>query len=377
VPSHSRSSDENTEIQHTGNWYDADLQSATEASQGAVQPHRNPSRSSDSSVVRARREDSSKIDADLIRDTPRIDPRLAAALVDAQNFRAMPVFIPDPFKVLSLRDIISPLSKATKPSVSFLNWPELGKGSSIHKIQRGIPPEAPASGDQIINNRSSNMPKAPSSGPRARFHPKDNAIELTTTQLDGLRREHKRINEQAPTLRQAPKCQALASQRAVKTVKCTSSPLRIQPPSERPIAYIPQKNTNPVSRFFKDGKPVGFVLGWGKVNAKYMLTVLRTHGLFPPPPSRQLSGTLFGKSTLTPKLPSLPSQTPQPARRSELWGGESLDVCCSGGVETGISTPELTEDDGSSSDEEVESDHYRDCELGFGKDGLFEAGRMR
>lgn len=375
MPSQSRSNDENTEIQDIGNWSVADPQSASEASQGAVQPHGLlPARSPDSNVIRARREDSSQIDADLIRDTPRIDPRLAAALVDTQNFRAMPVFIPDHSKVLSLGDIISPISKVAKPSVSFLDWLELEKVSSTHEIQQGIRPEAPASGDHIVDNKSFNVPKAPSLGLGTRSHPQDNAIELTATQLDGLRREHERLNGQATNLRQAPKYQALAPQRAVETAEFTPSRLRIRPPSEPPIAYIVQGNTNSGFRFFRDGKPIGFVLGCGKVNARYMLPMVRAPGTFPPPPSRQLAGTLFGKSTLAPELPSLPSQTLQSARRSELWGGESLDVCCSDAVETGLSTPELIEDDGWSFDEEVESDHYMDCELGFGKDCLFEAG---
>jgi len=351
-------SDGNTEFQDAGNRYNASLQSTSEAYQGAIQPQGHlPSRLPDSNGVRARHEDSSQIDVDLIRDTPRIDSRLAAALLDAQNFRAMPVFIPDPSKVLSLEDIISPNDKAIESSVTFLDWVKLEKLSSMHEIPRDIPPGAPASGDHIVDNKSYNVQKAPFSDLGSSFHQQDNAIELTATQIDGLRRKHERINRQAPNLEQASKCQAPAPQRAVETAKCILLPLSIQLPSGPPLACIAKGNTNSASRFLKDGNLVGFVPGCGKVNAKYMLPMVKAPGPFPPPSPRQLAGTLFGKSTLAPKIPPLPSQILQSPSKSELWGGESFEVCCSGAVETGTSTPELTEDDGSSFDEEDEEDY--------------------
>jgi hypothetical protein len=351
-------SDGNTEIQDARNWYNASQQSASEAYQGTIQPHGHlPGRFPDSNGVRARREDSSQIDADLIRDTPRIDSRLAAALLDAQNFRAMPIFIPDPSKVLSLEDIISPNDKAVESSVTFLDWFELEKLSSTHEIPRDIPPGAPASGDHIVDNTSCNVQKAPFSDLGSSFHQQDNAIELTATHMDGLRRKHERLDRQAPNLGQASKGQAPAPQRVVGTAKSTLLPLSIQLPSGSTPACIAKGNTNSVSRFLKDGNSVGFVPRCGKVNAKYMLPMVKAPGPFPPPSPRQLAGALFGKSTLAPKIPPLPSQILQSPSKPELWGGESFGVCCSGAVDTGTSTPELTEDDGSSFDEEDEEDY--------------------
>jgi hypothetical protein len=351
-------SDGNTEIQDARNWYNASLQSASEAYHGAIQPQGHlPSSFPDSNGVRARRGDSSQIDADLIRDTPRIDSRLAAALLDAQNFRAMPIFIPDPSKVLSLGDIIGSNDKAVESSVTFLDWFELEKLSSTHEIPRDIQPGAPASRNHIVDNKSCNVQKASFSDLGSSFHKQDNVIELTAPQMDGLRRKHERLDRQAPNLGQASKCQAPAPQRAVDTAKCTVLPLSIQLPSKSPLACIAKGNTNPVSRFLKNGNSVGFVPGCGKVNAKYMLPMVKAPGPFPPPSPRQLAGTLFGKSTLSPKITPLPFQILPSPSKSELWGGESFEVCCSGAAETGTSTPELTEDDGSSFDEEDEEDY--------------------
>jgi hypothetical protein len=197
------------------------------------------------------RGDSSQIDADLIRDTPRIDPRLGAALIDAQNTRAMPIFIPDPSKVLNLGDIINHHDKVAETPVNFLDWLGLKKGLSTYKIPHSIAPKAPGFGDDTVANKRSNMLKAQFLCKKATSRVQDSSVEAnkpgdddlaepTVTQLDDIRRKHELLNVRPLNSMQDPKYSAAARRWAIKTAKCTLSLLRIQPPPELPIAYIPK-----------------------------------------------------------------------------------------------------------------------------------------
>jgi hypothetical protein len=298
------------------------------ASQGTVQPSgHSASDTPNSHTVQNGRGDSSQIDADLIRDTPRIDPRLAAALIDAQNVRAMAIFIPDPSKVLNLGDIINHHDKAAEPSVSFLDWLGLVEGLSTYKIQHGISPNAPGFGDDIVLNKRPNMLKPRCSCRRARSHVQDISVEanktgdddlaeLTVTELDELRRKHELLNIQSLNSMQTPKRSDAARHWAVKKANCTLSLLRLQSPPEPPIVYIPKWNIESVSEFFKDKEPIGFVLGCHKYTFSTTTMAMRNPETLSAPIQFRLCDPLFEDSTLPLTTPLRSSQPLQQANKT-------------------------------------------------------------
>jgi hypothetical protein len=337
------------------------------ASQGTVQPGGHAaSDSPDSHIVQKVRGESRRIDADLIRDTPRIDPRLAAALIDAQNVRAMAIFIPDPSKVLNLGDITNHHDKAAESPVSFLDWLGLEEGLNTYKIQHGISSNAPGFGDDIFLNKRSNMLKPRCSCTRARSYVQDNSVEankpgddeaeLTVTELDELRRKHELLNIQSLDSMQSPKRSDAARHWAVKNANCSLSHLRLQPPPEPPIVYIPKWNTESVSEFFKDNKPIGFVLGCHKYMFSTTTRAMRNPETPSAPIQFRLCDPLFEDSTLPLTTPLCSSQPLQQAKRPEQWGRASHDGCCPIAEDSEVCMPELTEDDDTSSAEEEESD---------------------